>query len=216
MKKIAILNKIINSGIIAVVRADSKKEALDICEALIKGGITGIELTFTIPNVEKILQELKEKTQHIENIIIGAGSVLDAATARIAILAGAKYVVSPFFDQETAKCCNLYQIPYLPGCTTITEISEALKAGVDIVKLFPGNMFGPGYISAIKAPLPQVNIMPTGGISLDNMEQWFSNGSVAIGVGGSLLEPAKTGDFDKITNLAKQYVQRFKEIKGEQ
>ncbi|WP_215148631.1 bifunctional 4-hydroxy-2-oxoglutarate aldolase/2-dehydro-3-deoxy-phosphogluconate aldolase [Exiguobacterium sp. s91] len=216
MKKLAVLNKIIDKGIIAVVRADSKNEALNICEALIKGGITGLEITFTIPNAEKIIQEIKEKTEHIEDVIIGAGSVLDAVTARIAILAGAKYIVSPFFDRETAKCCNLYQVPYLPGCTTITEMSEALKAGVDIIKLFPGNMFSPGYVSAIKAPLPQVNIMPTGGISLDNMDQWFSNGSVAIGVGGSLLAPAKTGDFDKITNLAKQYVQRLKEIKGEQ
>ncbi|AGX06808.1 keto-hydroxyglutarate-aldolase/keto-deoxy-phosphogluconate aldolase [Bacillus sp. NRRL B-14911] len=215
MKKIAILNKLINSGVIAVIRADSKKEALGITEAIVNGGFTGLELTFTIPDAEGAIREIKEKYADHDQLVIGAGTVLDATTARIAIMAGAEYIVSPFFDQQTAECCHLYQIPYLPGCMSITEISHALKAGVDIIKLFPGSGFGPGFISAIKAPLPQANIMPTGGVSLENMEQWFANGSMAVGVGGSLLAPAKTGDFEEITKLARQYMDKLKAIRGD-
>ena len=144
---------------------------------------------------------------------IGAGTVLDAVTARLDILAGAEYIVSPSFDQETAEMCNLYQIPYLPGCMTITEIKTALKSGVDIVKLFPGSAYGPSIISAFKAPMPHVNIMPTGGVSLDNMKEWFDAGVVTVGVGGNLLAPAATGDFDKVTEVAQQYAAKMKEIK---
>ncbi|MBM7704171.1 bifunctional 4-hydroxy-2-oxoglutarate aldolase/2-dehydro-3-deoxy-phosphogluconate aldolase [Metabacillus iocasae] len=215
MRKIATLNKLINSGVIAVIRADSKNEAFRTSEALVKGGITGLELTFTIPNAEEIIRELKDKYTNSEGIVIGAGTVLDATTARLAIMAGAEYIVSPFFDQKTAECCNLYQIPYLPGCMSIKEISNALKAGVDIIKLFPGSAFSPSFVSVIKAPLPQVNVMPTGGVSLENMDQWFASGSIAVGVGGNLLAPAKTGGFDEITNLAKQYIQRLKDIRGD-
>lgn len=215
MKKINILHKLINSGVIAVIRADSKNEALRVADAIVKGGMTGLEITFTIPNAEEVIRELKESYADNEGVVVGAGTVLDATTARMAIMAGAEYIVSPSFDQKTAECCNLYQIPYLPGCMTITEMSQALKAGVDIIKLFPGSVYGPSFVSAVKAPLPQVNIMPTGGVSLENMDQWFANGSVAVGVGGSLLAPAKTGDFDKITNLAQQYVQRLKAIRGD-
>jgi 2-dehydro-3-deoxyphosphogluconate aldolase/(4S)-4-hydroxy-2-oxoglutarate aldolase len=215
MKKVSILNKLINSGVIAVIRADSKSEALDVTEAIVKGGITGLELTFTIPQAEELVREMKDKYANNEDIVVGAGTVLDATTARIAIMAGAEYIVSPYFDQQTAECCNIYQIPYLPGCMTITEISTALRAGVDIIKLFPGNAFGPDFISAIKAPMPQVNIMPTGGVNLENMEQWFAQGCAAVGVGGNLIAPAKTGDFDKITNLAKQYILQLKEIRGD-
>lgn len=106
--------------------------------------------------------------------------------------------------------CNLYQIPYMPGCMTITEMKRALEAGVDIVKLFPGNAFGPGFVKAVKAPLPQLNIMPTGGVDLDNIEEWISNGCVAVGVGGNLVAPAKTGDFDKITEYATQYIDKVR------
>lgn len=215
MKKIKVLHKLINSGVIAVIRADSKDEALRVTDAIVKGGMTGLEITFTIPNAEEVIRELKERYANNEEVVVGAGTVLDATTARMAILAGAEYIVSPSFDQKTAECCNLYQIPYLPGCMTITEMSAALKAGVDIVKLFPGSVCGPSFVSAVKAPLPQVNIMPTGGVSLENMDQWFANGSIAVGVGGGLLAPAKTGDFDKITNLAQKYILRLKTIRGD-
>ncbi len=214
MKKMSILSRLETSGVIAVVRADNKEQTEKIVEALVAGGMTGLELTFTIPHVTDVIASLVEKYKDNKDVVIGAGTVLDVATARIAILAGAEYIVSPCFDEETAKLCNLYQIPYLPGCMTITEVAKAMTFGSDIIKLFPGSAFGPSFIGAIKAPLPQASIMPTGGVSLENMDQWFNAGCVAVGVGGNLLAPAKTGNYAEITVLAKEYMDKFKQIKG--
>lgn len=214
MKRVEILNRVQEAGVIAVVRGDSKEEALQASHAVIKGGMTGIELTFTVPHADEVIAELSESYRDNDKVLVGAGTVLDAITARMAIIAGAQFIVSPCFDQETAEICNLYQIPYLPGCMTITEMKTALKSGVDIVKLFPGSAFGPSIVKAVKGPLPYLNIMPTGGVSLDNMADWFRAGVVAVGVGGNLLAPAATGDFDKVTEVAKQYVAKFNEIKG--
>jgi 2-dehydro-3-deoxyphosphogluconate aldolase / (4S)-4-hydroxy-2-oxoglutarate aldolase len=206
MKKLTNLSKLTECGVVAVVRADSKEEAVKISEACVEGGIKGIEVTFTVQGADEVIRELASFYKGNSDVVIGAGTVLDATTARIAILAGAEFVVSPAFDAETAKLCNLYQVPYMPGCMTITEIKQALEAGVDIVKLFPGNAFGPDFVKSLKAPLPQVNIMPTGGVDLNNVEQWIKNGCVAVGVGGNLIAPAKTGEYNKITEYAKQYV----------
>ncbi|OHE45176.1 MAG: bifunctional 2-keto-4-hydroxyglutarate aldolase/2-keto-3-deoxy-6-phosphogluconate aldolase, partial [Tenericutes bacterium GWF2_38_8] len=150
--------------------------------------------------------EALAKTFTKDELIVGAGTVLDSETARIAILAGAQYIVSPGFDLETAKLCNRYQIPYMPGCLTITEMIKAMEAGSDIIKLFPGSAFGPSYVKAVKGPLPQANIMPTGGVSLDNVSEWIKNGVVAVGVGGELTSPAKKGDYEGVTELAKAFV----------
>lgn len=214
MDKVARLTKLQKSGVIAVVRGASKEEAFKASQAIIEGGITGIELTFTVPEAAAVIAELTETYRDQHDVVIGAGTVLDAVTARLAIMAGAEYVVSPTFDQATAEMCNLYQVPYLPGCMTISEMKEALKAGADIIKLFPGSAYGPSIISAFKAPLPQLNIMPTGGVSLANMAEWFDAGVVAVGVGGSLLAPAATGDFAAVTEVAKQYAAQLKEIRG--
>lgn len=214
MKRNQILNKLSQVGVVAVLRADSKEEALKVSHAVVKGGIKGLELTFTVPQADEVIRELVETYQDQSDIVIGAGTVLDATTARLAIMAGAEYIVSPAFDKETAEMCNLYQIPYLPGCMTITEMKTALKAGVDILKLFPGSAFGPSIVGAFKAPMPQLNIMPTGGVSLENMGEWFKAGVVAVGVGGNLLAPAKTGDFDKVTELAAAYMEKYAEIKA--
>ena len=143
-------------------------------------------------------------------MIIGAGTVLDAATARIAILAGAEFIVSPAFDKETAKLCNLYQIPYMPGCMTITEMTTAMQYGADIIKLFPGSAFGPSFVKAVKAPLPQANIMPTGGVSLDNMEEWFKNGVIAVGAGGKLA----SGTDEEIIATAQAFRKKLLEIRS--
>ncbi|MBS4200111.1 bifunctional 4-hydroxy-2-oxoglutarate aldolase/2-dehydro-3-deoxy-phosphogluconate aldolase [Bacillus sp. FJAT-49732] len=213
MNKYNVISNIIECGVVAVVRADSKEEAIKISEACVKGGIRGIEITFTVQGASEIIEELSIFYKNNNNVVIGAGTVLDAITARIAILAGAKYIVSPSFDLETAKLCNLYQIPYMPGCMTITEMRNALEYGVDIIKLFPGNAFGPDFVKAVKAPLPQVNIMPTGGVSLENIDQWIKNGCVAVGVGGNLVAPAKTGDFDLITKYAEQYVSKVQQAR---
>lgn len=213
MKKTAILNKLENAGVIAVVRGETVEEAIKASNAIVKGGITGIELTFTVPNADHAIAELAANYKKDPTIVIGAGTVLDAVTARLAIMAGAEFIVSPCFDKETAKICNLYQIPYLPGCMTITEMKTALTYGADIVKLFPGSAFGPSIVKAFKAPLPHLNIMPTGGVSLANMQDWFAAGVVAVGVGGNLLAPAATGNFEKVTEVATQYADKLKSIR---
>lgn len=212
IKKIETLKRITDVGVVAVVRADSEEQAVKIAEACILGGISSIEITFTVKNADKVISLLKEKFNSKE-LIVGAGTVLDSETARISILAGAEYIVSPGFDLETAKLCNRYQIPYMAGCMTITEIIKAMEAGVDIIKLFPGSAYGPGIVKDIKAPLPQAPIMPTGGVSLDNVDKWIKNGCVAVGVGGSLIEGAKTGDYASITEKAKAFVAKVLEAR---
>lgn len=214
MKKMTILAKLTQAGVIAVVRGADKEEALKASEAIVAGGMYGLELTFTVPQADQVIAELAAKYQEDDKVVVGAGTVLDAHTARIAIMAGAEFIVSPCFDVETAKICNLYQIPYLPGCMTITEMKEALTYGADIIKLFPGSAYGPSIVKAFKAPMPYLNIMPTGGVSLDNMDQWFEAGVVAVGVGGNLLAPAAKGDFAEVTNVAKQYMEKYRAIKG--
>ncbi|PAD34707.1 bifunctional 4-hydroxy-2-oxoglutarate aldolase/2-dehydro-3-deoxy-phosphogluconate aldolase [Terribacillus saccharophilus] len=213
MKKAEVLAKLTDQAIVAVVRADSPEQAIQISDACIEGGLTGIEVTFTVKDADQVIKQLSAQYVESPDVVIGAGTVLDSTTARLAILAGASFIVSPTFDAETAKLCNLYQVPYLPGCMTIGEIKQAMEAGVDIIKLFPGSAFGPSYIKAVKAPLPQANIMPTGGVDLENVGDWLKNGAVAVGVGGNLVAPASTGDYDKITSIAQQYIQKVKEAK---
>ncbi|MEI5993824.1 bifunctional 4-hydroxy-2-oxoglutarate aldolase/2-dehydro-3-deoxy-phosphogluconate aldolase [Candidatus Enterococcus mansonii] len=214
MKRVTILSRLEKTGVVAVVRGATKEEALQASHAIIKGGMTGIELTFTVPQADEVIKELVAVYSKRADIVIGAGTVLDAVTARLAIMAGAEYIVSPSFDAQTAELCNLYQIPYLPGCMTITEVKEALKCGADIVKLFPGSAYGPSILSAFLAPMPQVSLMPTGGVNLENMADWFQAGAVTVGVGGDLLAPAAVGDFEKVTETARQYAAKLKEIKG--
>ena len=214
MKRVEILSRLEKTGVVAVVRGATKEEALKASHAIIEGGMTGIELTFTVPQADEVIKELVAAYSEHLDIVIGAGTVLDAVTARLAIMAGAEYVVSPSFNRETAELCNLYQVPYLPGCMTITEVQEALKSGADIVKLFPGSVYGPSIISAFMAPMPQVSIMPTGGVNLDNMADWFKAGAVTVGVGGDLLAPVAIGDFQKVTETARHYAAKLKEIKG--
>ncbi|MGG5371570.1 keto-hydroxyglutarate-aldolase/keto-deoxy- phosphogluconate aldolase [Enterococcus sp. AZ196] len=209
-----ILSRLEKAGVISVVRGKDQTEAVKASHAIIAGGVKGIEVTFTVPNAQAAIQELV-KTYQGQDVVIGAGTVLDAVTARLAIMAGAEFVVSPSFDSETAELCNLYQIPYLPGCMTITEMHQALKSGADIIKLFPGSVSGPSMVSAVKAPLPQINLMPTGGVNLENMETWFKAGVVAVGVGGNLLAPAAVGDFVKVTEIAQQYAVKLAEIRGQ-
>lgn len=210
MQKLNVLRKVTSNGVVAVIRGNTAKEAVLMSEACIEGGLYNIEVAFTTPQADQVIAQLTEKYK--DRAVIGAGTVLEPITARIAILAGATFVVSPTFDEETAKICNLYGVSYMPGCLTINEMKEALKYGVDILKLFPGSAFGPEFIKAVKGPLPHVNIMPTGGVDLKNMEQWISNGAIAVGIGGNLTAPAKEGRYDLITELARQYVEKFKQL----
>jgi 2-dehydro-3-deoxyphosphogluconate aldolase/(4S)-4-hydroxy-2-oxoglutarate aldolase len=211
MKKMERLTRIEHAGVVAVVREDSQKRAIEAARAVIKGGIKGIEVTFSVPQADQVIAQLKEEYQNDSSVVIGAGTVLDAVTARLAILAGAEFVVSPCFDQATAEMCNFYQVPYIPGCMTITEMQQAMKSGADIVKLFPANNFTPQMIKAAKAPLPHVNIMPTGGVNLENIAAWKQAGAIVVGVGGNLFKGVKDENYELVSQTAKQYIEVWRE-----
>ena len=212
LSKEKVLSRIRESGLVAIVRAESADQALKIAEALAAGGVAAIEITFTVPGAIDVIKTLAAKYQSGE-ILIGAGTVLDSETARAAILAGAQYVVTPCLNVETVKLCNRYQIACMPGAMTLKEIVEAMEAGADVVKLFPGELFGPAIVRAYKGPLPQAPLMPTGGVSLDNVADWIKAGSVAVGVGSTLTAGAKKGDYDSITRLAKQFIEKIQEAR---
>lgn len=209
MDKQKVITRICETGIVAVVRADNEDQAKRIADACLEGGINAIEMTFTVPKAHKIIEALSDEYKNGE-MIIGAGTVLDSETARIAILSGAQYIVSPYLDVNTIKCCNRYAVPCMPGVMTVKEMIEAMEYGADIVKLFPGDAFGPKMIKALHGPVPQAKIMPTGGVSLDNVDQWFKNGVVAVGAGTCLTGGAKTGDYALITKTAKEFVEKIK------
>lgn len=212
MQKTSTLLAIEKAGIVAVVRGKSKEEAYQTAVACIKGGIKAIELTFTTPQVDKIISQLHCEYSDDSEVVVGAGTVLDVITARIAILAGAKFVVGPSFDREVAFLCNEYEVPYMPGCMTTTEIQTAMRYGSEIVKIFPGSVVSPDFVKAVKAPLPQANIMPTGGVDLDNMHEWFDAGVTVVGAGSNLTAAATKGDFVTVTKKAKAYRKEFLRI----
>lgn len=207
MRKYEVLQRIEEVGVVAVVRAENSEQAKKIALACMEGGIDSIEITFTVPGAHKVIESLTEEFG--DRLLVGAGTVLDSETARVAILAGAKYIVSPGFDLETAKLCNRYQIPYMAGCMTITEMIKAMEAGVDVIKVFPGSAFGPSFIKAVLGPLPQAVLMPTGGVSIDNVDQWIKNGCIAVGVGGNLTK----GTSEEMTKAAKEFVAKVKEVR---
>lgn len=207
LMKHQVISKITDSGLVAVVRADNTEQAKRITEAALRGGVSAIEITYTIPGATEVIRELAEEFK--EDILIGAGTVLDAETARIAILAGSQYVVSPYFSEATATLCNRYQIPYMPGVMTIEGVVKALESGADILKVFPGELMGPKVIKAIKGPIPQANLMPTGGVSVDNVGEWISAGAVAVGAGGSLIGKPDIDGYDQITETAKRFIEQI-------
>jgi 2-dehydro-3-deoxyphosphogluconate aldolase/(4S)-4-hydroxy-2-oxoglutarate aldolase len=209
MNKDAVLKRITDCGLVAVVRAESSEQAQRIADACAAGGVAAIEITFTVPGAEQVIRDLAAVYKNGE-IVIGAGTVMDPETARTAILAGAQYVVSPYLNIEMVKLCNRYQVPCMPGAMTIKEIVEAMEVGADIVKIFPGELFGPKIIKAVKGPIPYAKMMPTGGVDLDNVQEWIKAGAVAVGAGSSLIKGAKTGDYAAITETAKQFIEKIK------
>ncbi|MCM3291392.1 bifunctional 2-keto-4-hydroxyglutarate aldolase/2-keto-3-deoxy-6-phosphogluconate aldolase [Paenibacillus sp. MER 180] len=220
MKKMQIIQKIMQEGVVAVLRGETAEEVVAMAEEAIRGGIKVIEITMTVPfalkAIEKLAQTYKwDSSDESTYAIIGVGTVLDAETARAAILSGAQFVVTPFLSAETVTMCNRYRVPVMPGTMTIKEINEALELGADIVKLFPGNLYEPSVIKAIKGPLPQANIMPTGGVSLDNLGEWVKAGAVAVGIGSDLTnEAVKNKDFSLIQKKAAAYVNAYRQAKG--
>lgn len=213
MDKEKIIAKITECGLVAVVRAESSEQGLKIAEACAKAGVAGIEITFTVPGAADVIKDCVKQFSNGE-IIVGAGTVMDAETARVAILSGAQYIVSPYLNLETVKLCNHYRVPIMPGAMTIKEIVEGMEAGADIIKIFPGEVFGPTIIKAVRGPIPYAKMMPTGGVSLENVDQWIKAGAVAVGVGGNLTKGAKTGDYASITSIAEQFIAKIKEARA--
>ena len=213
MDKEKILTRISDAGIVAVVRAENAETAIRITDACIEGGVAAIELTFTVPGAHRVIEELAKRYTPDE-IILGAGTVLDPETARVAILSGAEYIVSPYFNLDTVKLCNRYRLPCMPGAMTIKEVVEAMEAGADIIKVFPGEAFGPKIIKAIKGPIPHAKMMPTGGVDVNNVGEWIKAGAWAVGAGSSLTAGAKTGEYDKITKTAREFIAKIKEARG--
>lgn len=213
MEKQQVLTKMTDAGLVAVVRANTADEAIRIADACLEGGCPSIELTFTVPGAHKVIEALANKYTNGE-MLLGAGTVLDAETARTAILSGANYIVSPGFNRGAAELCNRYRVPYLPGCMTITEVLTAMEAGADICKIFPADLFGPTIIKDIKGPLPHAKLMPTGGVDVSNVDKWIKAGAVAVGAGSSLTKGAKTGDYAQITATAKEFIAKIKEARA--
>jgi len=212
--KTKMLEQIRDTGIVAVVRAENPKQALKIAEAVKAGGLRSIEITMTVPGAVDVIKELSNNYNNDE-MLIGAGSVLDAETARACILAGAEYIVGPTVNKETIEMANRYQKPVMPGVMSVTEVQKAMEAGADVVKVFPATLFGPKIVKAIKGPLPQAPLMPTGGVNLDNVEDWIKAGSFAVGVGSALVAGAEEGDYDRITKTAKEFIKRISKAREE-
>ncbi|PKB22980.1 bifunctional 2-keto-4-hydroxyglutarate aldolase/2-keto-3-deoxy-6-phosphogluconate aldolase [Janthinobacterium sp. 64] len=212
MQKHTIFEGIIERGMVGIVRAGSPDAALRIAEACIAGGITALEVAFTTPDTLGVLRTLRER--HGDDVLLGAGTVLDTETARAAILAGAQFIISPSVNVDTIALCQRYQVLSMPGAMTPTEIVTALQAGADIVKVFPAEMFGPAYIKALRAPLPQAPLMPTGGVTVENLNEWFASGAVAVGIGGSLSGPGATGDYATVTARAQAFVAKMAAVRS--
>ena len=211
--KLVVLSRVLESGLVAIVRTDSPDQAARIAAACAEGGVAALEVTFTVPGASGVIESLVKRYKP-EQMSIGAGTVLDPETARIALLAGAQFLVSPALSANTARLANRYQIPYMPGVATPREVIEALECGCEVLKVFPGETLGPAFIKAVKAPLPQASLMPTGGVSIDNVGEWIAAGAVAVGVGGNLTAGGKTGDFVSITALAKRFLAAIREARG--
>jgi len=196
------LNEMMTNKLAVVIRGNNQITAQKTAIACAKGGIKTLEITFTIPGALDLIKSLKD----YDNLVIGAGTVLDSETARVAILAGAEFIVSPSFDEATAKLCNRYGALYFPGCMTVNEMIRAAEFGVSIIKLFPSIAFNPSIIEDLKGPLPHINIMPTGGVSFENANRWLESGAVMLGIGGEITRPGKNKDYEKVTQLAKEFL----------
>ncbi len=214
MDKAVVYQKLQEIGVVAVVRGATMEDGVRTADACIAGGVKAIELAFTTPDAPTAIKTLTEKYKDDPDVVIGAGTVLDTATARLAIIAGAKFIVSPAFDKEVVEMCNLYRVVSCPGVMTPGGVVEALKAGADIIKIFPGDIVGQKMIKDIHGPLPQAALMPSGGVSAENAGEWLAAGCVAVSAGGSLTAAAKKGDYDGVTAMARKFIAAVQEARS--
>ncbi len=214
MNALQSLQKILSGGVIAIMRAPSATQLLDAAKAIYEGGVDIIEVTMTTPGALSVVEQAV--SQFGDRVLFGAGSVLDPETARLAILAGAQFVVSPTLNLETIEMCKRYAVPVIPGAFTPTEILTAWEHGADIVKVFPASVGGPAYIKAIKAPLPQIRLAAVGGVTIENTAQFFSAGIDVIGVGAELVNARllESSAFDEITRRARAFRQEVEKARG--
>src|SRR5436190_4000808 len=200
------LRRVLDCGIVAIVRSPDSSQLLEVARALADGGISTVEITMTVPGALEVLRQVRDKLG--DRILLGAGTVLDPETARAVLLAGAEYIVSPTLNFDVIRLCKRYGKVVMPGAFTPTEILAAWEAGADIVKVFPAEVVGPAFFKAVRAPLPQVRLMPTGGVNLETAADFLKAGACCLGIGGQLVDPQAVAkrDFDAIRDLAKQYV----------
>ncbi len=214
MSKHENLARILNTGVVAILRAPSGEMLADAAEALHRGGVEAIEVTFTVPNAPRILEQVADRLG--DRILLGAGTVLDAQTARIAILAGAEFIVGPTVSTPVIETCRRYDKLVCPGAFTPTEVLTAWEAGADVVKIFPSDCVGAGYLKALRGPLPQIRMMPTGGITLDTAADFLRAGACALGIGGALVEAKALAsrDFGRIESLARQFIEIVRSVRS--
>ena len=207
MEQLARLQRVLDNGIVAVVRSPDSHRLVDVAKALAEGGVRVMEITFTVPNALEVIRQVKQQLG--EGILLGAGTVLDAETARAALLAGAEFIVAPTLNIDVIRLCHRYDKLVMPGAFTPTEILAAWEAGADIVKVFPADVGGPAYIKALRGPLPQIRLMPTGGVDLNTAGEFLKAGACCLGVGSQLVDPkaVDAGDYAHIRDLARQYVE---------
>ena len=214
MSRLDDLQRILQSGIVAVVRAPSGEGMKDLCGALAAGGVNAIEITFTVPKAHRVLEEVSATAG--DRILLGAGTVLDPETARIAILSNARFIVSPTVNHDVIRLCHRYDRAVIPGALSPTEVLSAWESGADIVKVFPSEVVGPAYFNALRGPLPHVRLMPSGGVNLETAAHFLRAGAAVLSVGGALIDPAALAsrDFAKIEATARKYVDVIRQARS--
>ncbi len=207
-----LLDRIVDCGVVAVLRADSPAELLDVSKALREGGVVSIEVTMTVPGALKVIEQA---TSQMQDTIVGVGSVLDPETARCAILAGAEYVVSPTLNLDVIQMARRYGKVVMPGGFTPTEILTAWQAGADVVKVFPASVGGPSYFKDVRGPLPQVRMMPTGGVDIRTTPEFIRAGACAVGAGSAMVDRTAVAnrDWKRLTVTAGRFVRAVREAR---
>jgi 2-dehydro-3-deoxyphosphogluconate aldolase/(4S)-4-hydroxy-2-oxoglutarate aldolase len=204
------LQEMIDGGVVAIVRVETAQQAIEVCGALARGGVKPIEVTMTVPGAIDVIKEFKSAMK--DEVLVGAGTVLDPETARAVILAGAEFIVTPTLNLKVIEVCRRYGKIIIPGAFSPTEILTAWEAGADIVKVFPATVGGPQYLRDIKGPLPQIKLAPTGGVTLENTPDFIKAGAVAVAAGTSLVDKAAVseGKYEAITEKAKKFLEAVK------
>lgn len=207
------LSRLHRIGLVAVLRGPDPDTTLKMVAALVAGGVEGIEITYTTPRAAEVVASL-DRT-YGDRILLGMGTLIEPAQAAEAQAAGARYLVSPHCEPELAKAMSATGLPALIGALTPTEVMQAHRLGADVIKIFPGSLVGPEYLKSLRGPFPHIQMMPTGGVSLENVADWFAAGAVAVGAGGELCPTAwaKAGRFDDITGRAREFVQAVREAR---